>query len=56
MLSLFPVSPPQPPSYPFPFASMWMLPYLLTHSHLTTLASPYAVASSLHRTKSLSSQ
>jgi hypothetical protein len=40
-----------PPLFPLPFASMWMLLHLLTHSCLTTLASPYAGPSSLHKTK-----
>ena len=38
-----------------PFASMRVLLHPLTHSCLTALASPYAGASSLHRTKGLPS-
>ena len=38
-----------------PFTSMRVLLHPLTHSCLTTLASPYAGASSLHRTKGLPS-
>jgi hypothetical protein len=36
-------------------ASMRVLPQAHTHSHLTTLAFPYTGATSLHRTKGLSS-
>ena len=41
---------------PLPFTSMKVIPYSPTHSHLTTLATPYAEVSSLHRTKGLPSQ
>jgi len=40
---------------PVPFASRRVLLHLLTHSHLTALASPYARASSLHKTKGVPS-
>ena len=50
MLSLFLVSSPQT-LIPSPSASMRVLPYPPTHSHLTALAFPYTGASSLHRTK-----
>ena len=55
MMSPFLVTPPQThiPSPPIPFASMRMLLHLFTHSYLTSLASPYAGASSLHGTKDL---
>ena len=39
------------PLLPLPFASMRVLLHPLTHSCLTALASPYAGASNLHRTK-----
>ena len=52
----FPVSPPQfPHPIPLPFASMRVLLHPLTHTCLTTPASPYMGASSLHRTKGLPS-
>ena len=54
MLSLFLVSSPQT-LIPSPSASMRVLPYPLTHSHLTALAFPYTGALSLHRTKGLPS-
>ena len=44
------------PPFPLPFAIMRMLFYPLIHSSLITLASSYAVASCLHRTKGLSSR
>ena len=40
--------------FPIPLASMRVLPPP-THSHLTTLVSPYSGASSLHRTNGLPS-
>ena len=56
MKTPFSVSPPQPPILSsFPFASMRVLFHPLTHSHLTTLPSPYARALSLYRTKGLTS-
>jgi hypothetical protein len=51
---LFLVSPLHAP-YPIPPVSMRVLPHPLTHSHLTSLASAYARALSLHKTKGLSS-
>jgi hypothetical protein len=48
--SWFPLHNP-PKSFPLPTASMIVLPNPPTHSCLTTLAFPYAVAFSLHRTK-----
>ena len=52
MLSLFLVSPPQIPyTISLPPASLRELPQQPTHSCLSTLAFPYAGASSLHRTK-----
>ena len=55
MLSPFPFSPLQTPiPSHLPFASKRMLPHPPTHFHLTPLMYPYAVASSLHRAKSLS--
>jgi hypothetical protein len=52
---LFPGFPLETP-YPIPTpASITVFPYPLTHSHLFTLAFPYTGASSLHRTKGLSS-
>jgi hypothetical protein len=58
MLSLFRSSPP-PPETPYaippPPASMSVLPHSPTPSHLPALAFPYNGASSLHRTKDLSS-
>ena len=56
--SQFPLYPSNPPLFspvPFPFASMRVLLFSLTHSHLTSPASPYAGALSLHRTKGLPS-
>jgi hypothetical protein len=52
MLLPFPVSPPQS-TYPIPPPpdSMRVLPYPLSHSHLTTLAFPYTQALSLYRIK-----
>jgi hypothetical protein len=44
-----------PIPYPLPPASMRLFPHPPTHSHLSTLASPYTGASSLHRTKDLPS-
>ena len=44
-----------PLPYSPPPASMRVFPHPPTHSHLPTLASPYIGASSLHRTKGLSS-
>jgi hypothetical protein len=41
------------PLSPLPFASMRVLLHPFTHSCLTALASPYAGASSCHRTKGL---
>ena len=59
MIPPFPVSPLQlliPSSLSFlPFASMRVLLHLFTHFRLTTLASPYAGALSLHMTKGLPS-
>ena len=59
MISPFLVTPPQThhliPHLPSPFASTGVLLHPLTHSHCTTLASPYAGASNLHRTKGLPS-
>jgi hypothetical protein len=43
-----------PPPHPHP-ASMRVLPYPLTHSHLTALAFPYTGASNTIRPKGLSS-
>ena len=56
MLFPFLVSFPQT-LHPIPlfFASKRVLPHPHTHSCLTLLASPYAGASSLHRTKNLPS-
>ena len=57
MIFPFPVTPTQTP-YPIPslhFASMNVLFHPLRQSHLTALASPYAGASSLHRSKGLPS-
>ena len=56
MLFPFLVSPLQTP-YPIPTypASVRVLPHPPTHFCLTALAFPYAGASSLHRTKGLSS-
>jgi hypothetical protein len=39
--------------FPLPFASMRVLLHSLTHSYLAILASPYAGASSLQRSKGL---
>ena len=44
---VFPPQPPHPISLSLPFASMRVLLHPLTHSCLTTLASPYTGASSL---------
>ena len=56
MLSPFLVSPLQIPNTISPSpASMAVLPNLPNHSHLTALAFPYTKASSLQRTKGLSS-
>ena len=56
MLSPFLVFPLQTPFPILPSpTSMRMFLHLLTHFHLTTLAFPYTEASSLHRTKDLSS-
>ena len=53
LLSLPSTKPPIP--LPFPFASIRVLLHPPTHSCLTALESPYAGASSLHRTKGLPS-
>jgi hypothetical protein len=42
-------------SHPAPHASMRVFPYPVTHSQLTTQAFLYTEASSLHRTRGLSS-
>ena len=56
MLSHFLVSSPEPAySIALLSDSMGVSPHPLTHSHLTILAFPYTGASSLHRTKGLSS-
>ena len=55
MLSPFPVSPLETHPILPPPASMRVLPYPPTHSHLPTTAFPYTGAQSLHRTKDLSS-
>jgi hypothetical protein len=47
--------PSHPPSHLLPIASMRVLLYTLTHSHITTLAFPYIGTSNLHRTKGLPS-
>ena len=56
MLSLFPISSPETP-YPItpPPASMGVLPNPPNHYCLPTMAFLYTGASSLHRTKGLSS-
>ena len=59
MISLFLVTPPKPPHPIPPFSllgvSVRVLLHPLIHSCLTILASPYAGASSFHRTKGLPS-
>ena len=55
MLSPFLVSPLEPPIPHPPPASMRVLPLPPTYSHLIALTFPYTGASSLHRTKDLSS-
>ena len=60
MISPFPVTPPHnslisSPSPHLLFASMRVLLHPLTHSCLTTPASPYTGSSSLHRTKGIPS-
>ena len=56
MIYPFPVTPPQTSChFLLPFASVRVLLHSLTHSHLTTLACPYAGASNLHGTKGLPS-
>ena len=59
MIFPFLATPPQPP-HPtslssLAFGSMSVLLHPFTHSRLTALASPYAGASSLYRTKGLCS-
>ena len=55
MLSPFSVSPPNLTPILLSFASKKVLTYPLTHSSITPLASPFAGASSLPRTKNLPS-
>ena len=55
MLSLVPSLPSANYLIPPP-ASMSVLPNLPTHSHLTPLAFPYAMATSRHKTKILPTQ